>query len=225
MRYLINKNPSSRNLFIFLKFEEIITIQSKNLGFVFSLTDISAPTIKGRKSYALHVWDKTNKPRKITSSPINATICFCLEKEIPVAQTLIKFLSRVIWFCLFVFLWMWLHRFEWRARELVEEVIYWWCVCVHSYESVSGIQMGQVSKNPYLPSKEYLWIWSISYLWYSLLGPCAFSQRDPSFPQTIKQPAEGRKSNSGMCPDKLHCWQIYFSNPQLQGAPPSSVFV
>jgi hypothetical protein len=130
MRYLINKNPSSRNLFIFLKFEEIITIQSKNLGFVFSLTDISAPTIKGRKSYALHVWDKTNKPRKITSSPINATICFCLEKEIPVAQTLIKFLSRVIWFCLFVFLWMWLHRFEWRARELVEEVIYWWCVCV-----------------------------------------------------------------------------------------------
>lgn len=30
------------------------------------------------------------------------------------------------------------------------------CVCVHSYESVSGIQMGQVSKNPYLPSKEYL---------------------------------------------------------------------
>jgi len=49
MRYLINKNPSSRNLFIFLKFEEIITIQSKNLGFVFSPTDISATTIKGKK--------------------------------------------------------------------------------------------------------------------------------------------------------------------------------
>jgi hypothetical protein len=112
MRYLINKNPSSRNLFIFLKFEEIITIQSKNLGFVFSLTDISAPTIKGRKSYALHVWDKTNKPRKITSSPINATICFCLEKEIPVAQTLIKFLSRVIW----------LHRFKMKgSRTLLEQ--------------------------------------------------------------------------------------------------------
>ena len=129
----------------------------------------------GRKSYAFHVWDKTNKPCKITSSPINATICFFLEKEIPLAQTLTKFLTRVIWFCLFVFLWMWLHRFEWRAREL-EEVIYWWvCVCVF------------IAMSRYLESYwvRYLKIhicrariWSISYLWYSLLGgPSAFSQR------------------------------------------------
>jgi hypothetical protein len=102
----------------------------------------------------------------------------------------------VICFCLFVFLWMWLHRFEWRAREL-EEVIYRWCmcVCVHSYESVSGILLGQVSKNPYLPRKEYLWIWSISYLWYSLLGPCAFSQRWGSIFSANHQATSWREKN------------------------------
>lgn len=30
------------------------------------------------------------------------------------------------------------------------------CVCVHRYESVSGILLGQVSKNPYLPSKNLI---------------------------------------------------------------------